>query len=433
VFILALIYTLFHDVVLPAKILGILCLAASGVVVFWTVRRALPGSSFPAFLAGALVATSPPLLWGSVAGLEITEYLLLACIGIYFYACERWTLAVLFWSLGVWLRPDGLLLVLLGVFLRPKISLKNSIAPAAVAGVIVCSYLVFNQLVGGALLPNSVKVAAHPGESILTNEWTMLKQIADLWGVSLRWGHTSSHAALLIPVVVVGSVLMFRRWPALVAYLLVFPFSLGLYRPWGGQLGRYIVYAVPFGVILAVIGLERVSRRALGTRFAAGVVVVGALCLGWQAYSARKVGITHGWNVQNINGMQRFVAEATRKATAPGDTIAVNDVGAIGYFSGCYVVDLVGLVSVQMSFPEYLRHYRPKYMIIFPDWFQAFATMDWKTNQVVFYDADSTYKYSPFLGVRLKKNTISSRNTMYLYERMPRSEVGTSHVQMVVH
>ncbi len=86
-----------------------------------------------------------------------------------------------------------------------------------------------------------------------------------------------------------------------------------------------------------------------------------------------------------------------------------------------------------MAFPEYLRRFHPKYMIVFPDWFQAFATMDWKTNQVVFYDADSTYKYSPFLGVRLKKNTISARNTMYLYERMPRAESGTSNVQIVVH
>ena len=59
--------------------------------------------------------------------------------------------------------------------------------------------------------------------------------------------------------------------------------------------------------------------------------------------------------------------------------------------------------------------------------------MDWKTNQVVFYDPDSIYKYSPFLGVRLRKNTISSRNTMYLYERMPKAETGMSRVQLVVH
>jgi hypothetical protein len=241
------------------------------------------------------------------------------------------------------------------------------------------------------------------------------------------------HAVLLLPAIVVGSVIAFRRWPALVAYFIVFPMSLAMFRAWGGQFGRYIVYCVPFGIILGVIGFDRISRRFLGRRHAVGLLVFGLICFGWQAYSARKVGIAHGWNVQNIEGMQKFIAEATRKATSPGDTIAVNDVGAIGYFSGCYVVDLVGLVSSKRAFPDYLRLYKPKYMIIFPDWFEHFAAIDQQTGQVVFYDGDSTYKYSPFLGVRLKRNTISSRNTMYLYERMGRNEIGVRNVQIVVH
>src|SRR6266436_736942 len=108
VFILAVLYLLFHDVVLPAKALGILCLAASGVVVWRTVLRILPKTPIAALVAGVLVAGSPLLLWGSVSGLEITVYLLLTCIGIYFYVEEQWTLAVLFWSLGVCLPPAGL-------------------------------------------------------------------------------------------------------------------------------------------------------------------------------------------------------------------------------------------------------------------------------------------------------------------------------------
>ncbi len=433
VYLLALLYTLLHDIVLPAKILGIVCLAVSGIIVYRTVRRALPGSSYSPLVAGILVASSPSLLWGAVSGLELPEYLLLACLGIYFYIGGRWTLAMVCWSLGVWLRPDGLLLVTLGLVVRPKISLRNSVGPVSVTALIVAAYLVFNQIVGGWLLPNSVRIGEKSGGNLLANQWNMLSQVADLWGVAQRPGHSGSHSPLLVAGMVVGSVLMFRKWPALVAYLVLFPMTLALYRPYGGQFARYLVYAVPFGVILAVVGFEWASRRAFGRQYVWGVAVMGALCLSWQVYDGRKVGTSHGWNVQNINGMQRYIAEATRRATSPGDTVAVNDVGAMGYFSGCYVVDLVGLVSPKMGFPEYLRRFRPKYMIIFPDWFQTFAAIDWKTNQVVFYDADSTYKYSPFLGVRLRRNTISSRNTMYLYERMPRAESGVSHVPLVVH
>jgi hypothetical protein len=49
----------------------------------------------------------------------------------------------------------------------------------------------------------------------------------------------------------------------------------------------------------------------------------------------------------------------------------------------------------------------------------------------VFYDADSTYKYAPFVGIRLKNNTISARNTMYIYKRMRRDEAGAPKVPIV--
>jgi hypothetical protein len=433
VFILALLYLLFHDVVLPVKILGIACLGVSSIVIFKTVRRMLPDNAIAPLIAAVLVAGSPPLLWGVLSGLEIPIYLLIVCVGIYWYVAEKWTLAVLSWSVGVWLRPDGLVLALLGLILRPKISVRNSIAPAAVAAVVVGTYFIFNYIVGGWILPNSVRVAAHPGGTFLASQWIMVKQWADLWLGSIGARQVGMHAVLLLPAIVVGSVLAFWKWPVFTAYFVLFPMCLATYRAWGGQFGRYIAPCVPFGIILGMIGFDSVARRALGSKHVAGLLVLGITCLGWQAYSARKVGIAHGWNVQNIEGMQRFIAEATRKATTPGDTIAVNDVGAIGYFSGCYVVDLVGLVSPKRSFPDYLRIYKPKYMIIFPDWFERFATIDPQTDQVVFYDGDSTYKYSPFLGVRLRRNTISSRNTMYLYERMAREEIGVHDVQIIVH
>ena len=433
VYLLALIYLVFQDVVLPVKILGVLCLAASGILVHRIVRRILPDSRYGPLVAGVLVGCSPPLLWGALSGLEVPEYLLIACLGLYGYVRSRWTLAVAIWSIGVWLRPDGMLLVLLGIALRPRIDLRSALVSLAVAAAIIGPYLAFNEMVGGSLLPNSVSVSHGAGSGFFADQWNMGRQVADLWGIARRSGGTGFHAPLLIPGIVVGSVLMARNWPVLVTYALAFPFALALYRPWSGQFSRYIVYAVPFGMMLAVIGYEWACRRALGSRCGQGVLFLGAICLAWQVYEARVTGISHGWNVQNINGMQRFVAESVRRSTSPGDTVAVNDVGAMGYFSGCYVVDLVGLVSPRMGFPEYLRRYRPKYLIVFPEWFRAFVAVDEKTKQIVFYDADSTYKYSPYYGVRLKKNTIAARNTMYFFERMPRGETGPSSVQLVVH
>lgn len=434
VFLLAAIYLIFRDVVLPAKIFGVLCFAASAMVVFHTVRRILPDRMLPAGIAGLLVAASPPLLWGSLSGMEIPQYLLVSCLGMYFYVAGRWTPAVLMWSLGVWLRPEGLLLAGMGLVLRPAITWRNSVRPAIALALVVGSYFLFNLAMGGWILPNSVNVAARAGGgSPIQNQWIMVTQLADLWGGSLGVRRLATHLALLVPAILVGCIVLWRRWPALAAFWILFPMALAVVRALGGQFSRYLVPLVPFGMVLAIAGIDRTMRRVPPRGYAAGMLVVGLLCLGWQIHMVRRIGILHGWNVQNIEGMQRWIANATARATSPGDTIAVNDVGAIGYFSGCYVVDLVGLVSEQRSFPDHLTTYRPKYLIIFPDWFQQFASIDSATDNIVFYSGDSTYKYSPFLGVRLKRNTISSRNTMYVYERMGRNETGVRTVPLVVH
>lgn len=193
------------------------------------------------------------------------------------------------------------------------------------------------------------------------------------------------------------------------------------------------MYVIPVGILLGLGGLDHFGRRAFARRRRSALVAAGVLCVGWQLVSGWHMGIAHGWNVRNINDMHRYIGETMRRANSPGDTIAVNDVGAMGYFSDCYIADLAGLVSPRKPFPEMLREYRPKAMIVFPDWFQQFAAIDPQTGQVVFYDADSTYKWSPIIGVGLRKNTIVARNTLYIYERLLRNEEGARDVKMIIH
>lgn len=433
VFILAGMYWLFRNVIWPAKILGIIALASSAVLISESMRRIAPGSRAVPLLAGILMALSPPLIWGSLSGMEIPFYLLLVCLGIYFYTNERWTLTVLCWSVGVWLRPDGLFLALLGLIARPNMTLKNTVRPTLVVITVLGGYLLFNLAAGGTWLPNSVGVKASLGGNPLAREWSIATQWLWLWGLSLRPERYGPHAVLLVPALIVGAVLGMRRWPALAIYPLGFPLVFGLFGSVGGQHGRYIAYVIPFGILLGCLGLARVAKRIPARRHPPLLLLASIAFIGWQVLAGRLVGIAHGWNVQNINRMHRFVAERVHSGMSPGDTVAVNDVGAMGYFSGCYVVDLIGLVSPKRSFQENLRLYQPKLLVIFPEWFRSFAAIDSVTNQVVFYDADSTAKYSPIVGVQLRNNTIASRNTMVVYQRLRVHEEGVRNPRLVVH
>ncbi len=433
VFLLAALYSIFRDVVLPAKALGILCLGAASLVTYFTMKRMDPTGAVKRLLAGVLMAISPVLIWGSVAGLELPLYLLAACLGFYFYVRGQGTLAVLAWSIGIWLRPDGLFLVAAGLLLWRGGGLRSAWKPALVALVILGAYFAFNEAVGGRLFPTSVGVKTHIGGDLLGRERRIVGQWLDLWGVPHRAGRFEGDAVFLLPALIVGVVRTWRRWPLLVVYLVTFPVVFALVGQPTGQYGRYIVYVVPIGILLGLEGFETFARRAFPRTRQAAFVAMGVLCVVWQIGSGWILGISHGWNVRNINGMHRYIGETMRKANSPGDTIAVNDVGAMGYFSDCYIVDLVGLVSPPRPFPENLRHYRPKAMIIFPDWFQQYAAIDPQTNQVVFYDADSTYKWSPIIGVGLTRNTIVARNTLYIYERLRRDEEGARDVKMIIH
>ena len=433
VFLLASLFWSFGSVVIPAKVLGILCLSASSLLLYRSVMHVLPGSKSAPLVGGLLLALSPVLNWGSLSGMEIPVYLLIATLGIHAYTRERWTLALFWWSLGVWLRPDGILLALLGLVAVPNRSLRQMAQRASVLGLILVPYVSFNYAIGHSLLPSTVGIKAHLGGNTLSKEWGVFRQWLETWGVPLDPHGLPMHAILLLPAMAVGAGLSLGTRPALALYPFGFPLAFGLIGGGAGQYGRYIAHVIPFGILLALIGLHYVLRRTRGRAREWGAVVLAAFCITWEVWSSYTVGPAHGWNVQNINGMQRYIANTFHEIFAQGDTIAVNDVGAAGYFSGCYVVDLVGLVSPRRSFPDNLSIYRPKALAIFPQWFEPYATTDARTKQQVFWSGDSAWEYSPTVQVKLRKNTIAARNTMTIYERLAPGDEGEPRVLVITH
>jgi hypothetical protein len=232
---------------------------------------------------------------------------------------------------------------------------------------------------------------------------------------------------------IAGAFLMGRRLPAIGPFALGLPLALALAGAQIGSHGRYVMPAIPFGVLLAVEGMDYLNRRFPRRWRKAGFRVLAGLSLAWQIGALGRMSGLHGWNVENINHMQRLLARTMRENASPGDTIAVNDVGAMGYFSGCYVVDLVGLVSPRRTFPENLRTYHPKYLVIFPSWYRSYLVVDPGAKHSKIYDPDSTYKYLPVAGAGLRYNTICSRDQMFVYARsQPQAEEG-KEVRMIWH
>ena len=413
-FVLAFFYLLFHEVVWSAKIFGLACLAGSAVAIHRAVRALVPERPGAALTAGLLVATAPALLWGALSGMEITLYLLLVSWGIDAYARGRWNLAALLWSAGVWVRPDGLFLAGLALVLGPPREIWKRALCAAPP---ILAFFAFNHAIGGHWMPQTVGVKAHFGAEI-SRTVTMLREWGALWGIPYRSMDDLEEPVLLLALLAIGGAVLLRRRPILALYTIGFPLALSLFYAGSGSHKRYILYVIPFGITLASVGLGAIAARFGGSSGRKALATIGAACLVWQLVLASGEAETHGWNVQNINEMQRTLGEFARRITKPGDRIAANDIGAIGYFSERPVVDLVGLITPREPLPRMLTRYRPELMIVFVDWFHEYALWDPESRGFVFLDADSTHKYMMVGAIELRHNTISSKDQMLAFRRL---------------
>jgi len=412
---LALLYRVTGEFVWTAKVLGILCQCASAILIFLAMLRWDPQGWVKAILAAVLVAISPPLLWGSLSGMEISLYLLFVCAGIYFLASGRPVLATLCWGVGVWVRPDGLFLLALGVLFADRDRVKCALVALAA----LAPFFLFNLAIGGTLLPQTVGVKAHLGIDLGKRTGNLLREWGALWGIPYRKTDELEHPALFLVGLLAGAWALRRKQPLLALYAIGFPIVLSLFRAESGSGKRYMLYVIPFGAILAANGFEYLARKLRPRHALQGLVALGAVLVLWQgAYVARKA-TQYGWNVQNIDKMQGYLGRLSRYLTQPGDRIATNDIGAIGFNSQRTIVDLVGLVTPSMPLPQALSRYQPELLIIFVDWFKDYAEYDPGHDTYMFYDADSTHRYAVVAGVQLNHNTISAKDQMLLFKRFP--------------
>ena len=414
-FVLAFLYFLFRDVVWTAKGFGILCQIGSAIAIHAAVRHALPGARGIPLAAGILMGTAPALVWGSLSGMEIPFYVLLVSIGILFHVRGRTLLAVLVWSLGVWLRPDGLFLVALAVaFGNPRDLPKR----ALVAAPVVLAYFGFNAAIGGSWMPQTVGAKAHFGIDLVHRTWNMMREWGALWGVPYRRTDQLEEPIVFLALLLIGAVLTLRRKPLLAAYVIGFPIAMSLFRDHSASHKRYILYVIPFAMLLSVMAVDFLSRKWAQSRQEWVAPVVLALCLVWQATLVPPKAEVYAWNVQNINKMQVLLGKFVKLVTQPGDRVATNDIGAIGYFGERYVVDLMGLITPQGTLKENLEEYQPKLLLVFLTWFRTDAVPDPKSGNYLFFDADSSHRYELLAGIELRKNTICANNRMTAYVRL---------------
>jgi len=410
--------------VATALIPSLLLSLAATLILYRLLRR---GHGTPIALAGAaLFGLLPSVVWSAVSGLEVPLFFVLETAG--FLALDHPRprtrfIGLMFLALACQVRPEGALLFGFGFLLyvidswpdmpgrRARIALV--LAPIVASAAIAAPYALFCLETTGRPLPTTF-YAKTTGLFAAVPSWVYLK---------FAYGLVAKENLVLAGLVAVGAAAVFRACAlgsstvrgveiVALAWTLALPLAYAamgktlLFAGGAGNFGRYLYVLLPAWVILAARGAgtligaaEQAGRRFGGPplveRAGAALLLLAAFAAQVQPLAARAR--LYAVNVRNIAEMQVAAGRWLRDHVPSGATVAVNDLGAIAFFSNLRVLDLVGIGTPavldeiaaedaareatggeasdplhEVAVARFLYGARPPFLAVFPDWYPRF-------------------------------------------------------------
>lgn len=399
---LALGYFLQVDFRFWAYLLGILLLGLGALIAKRIAERLIRQEadsvySYPVpWLVALFLLFEWHLVWGSVSGMEIPLFVLLALVLMdeVLGSARAWLLGLLAGLLTL-TRPEGLVLAALAGLplvvralnacardwrashsLRSLLALLVPLAYGLCFLVLMVPYLVFNYWVSGTVLPNTF-YAKNVEYAVLLERTPFLLRWLQLFAVP--W--VGAQVLLLPGYLYIAAILAKQRqWSALIpwAWTALLPALYALRLPVSYQHGRYEMPVIPFLVLYGMWGtaalLSRIPNRIVRASWTMSTVTLLVVFwyVGADAY-ATDVAIVDCEMVQT--------AQWVSANASPNDVVAAHDIGALGYYYKRPVLDLAGLVTPDVipfmrdegRLREWLDSRKATFAVFFPDWYPRLA------------------------------------------------------------
>lgn len=334
---------------------------------------------FPWF--GAFLALEWHLAWAAVSGMEIVFFVFLTLLVflLLFSARSHFLVVGLLIGLLVWVRPDGLTLLgpALWVALFRPVAWRERLGSVLFLlfgfALLFSFYLLFNLHLTGAIWPNTFYAKQA--------EYAVYRQLPLLTRLGQQFFQPMIGAGLfLLPGVLwsLVQVIRSRRWDwlAVPLWLAGFLTLYALRLPVTYQHGRYAMPVLPLFALLGFFGwlwlaghLKKIAWRWRAT----ALLTFWALTLAFWGRGA----LAYAQDVAVIESEMVKTAQWVAENLPPGAVVAAHDIGALGYFTSCQLIDLAGLVSPEVipflrdeqALAEFLHRRGAQYLITFPDWY----------------------------------------------------------------
>jgi hypothetical protein len=329
-----------------------------------------------ATIAGVAFALSPVVIRYSIGGLELSVVTLLALAAFLAYIAGRRALAAHLAGAAFLGRPDALLVGAVVILVATSLARRPDYQTGAILSLWVLPMVLTLWISTGLPLPHSAVAKSHPVYMIqpLTNLRQALLFFSGLFaagplglGAEGFWTNPSPLAALLTTLVLLPqSYLWFEGaksagraesralvLPVYAALLVLIYATLGLR---GSAVAEwYFLPILPISILLVLRGAESLRSSAAGSRLplALGVLLIvcqiAGLNLGRDPRKALLLPLA-AWSEREQ--LYREAAAILRPRLAPDDRVAASEIGALGFYCECRVLDTVGLVS-----PSALHYY----------------------------------------------------------------------------
>jgi len=459
-------YLISGDPVLSAKLLGLLFLGFAVGFVYLIVRT-VSDDAREALFAAVVVASLPRMIWASLSGMEVTLAVTLTLAGIFAHIAygalrdRRQYLSTVLLGLAALARPECAVFfaaamidrALASVLIRwREIAAREWLVPVLIHVVlfaaVVSPFVLFSRRFGIGFMPNTAyaKALLWGRGLIAALAQANLREAVRSFTVRPFDYFVSFLAESLRdnPVLFVLGGFGFLRLVLDVPYAdgsryrsfiiplaaMLFPVAIGVFVPFGTagyQEGRYSAPAAPLVLIIGTVGLYAAARY--GARIFSRAKLMGApakvvlersliwlfmfLAVCAQGRGVWVHGKTYAKEVGNIEDMQVSLGRWIDQNLPRDAVIAVNDIGAIGYFSGRTLLDTVGLISPEVlgylrrglspdeAMYSFLETKRPDYAVLFPNWYPE--------------SVRRTSVFEPIHEVRLTENLVCGGDVMVVY------------------
>lgn len=338
-----------------SKVLGLACGALTILLTVHLARRHFQLSRRISLMAGAWLATSVGMLYYAISGLETLLYTLLLLLMAKMLLEHRFGAAALVSTALVITRPEGMLTIVPLVFcawaVRRQVRGWWRWPLLPLVGLLLVT--AWRWLYYGALVPNTfnAKIKTHWG--ILQYALWHTQTFVNYAWRSFAWND-------LVPFFALFYLLFLRRRrdlaPALLlGCLLFFVWFSG--SDWM-SFGRFYVPALPLIALFAAAAMQQISsalagRGFHGMRLTLWLALPLLLNLIAFYYAAEELQSGQSINPAMHSRPHRAAGEWLQQHAQPGEKLAVNEIGAIGYYSGLTIIDVIGLTD--KTIPQYWK------------------------------------------------------------------------------